>query len=137
MFIVERFAAARVERGYDDDIRPLVLAGHEFQVGAQHTESLIDDVTAASLDNNGLDSMGFLTEYSFLFLASSGISPMNGTDTLSRSFLPRIRVFMFSRIKMMTTGISSPKANASIKIFLRTGDVGTMLPCGEVMMRVL
>lgn len=62
---------------------------------------------------------------------------MNGTVTPSKSFLPRTRVFMFSRRKMMTTGMSSPKANATSKMFLRTGDVGNMLPCGGVTMRVL
>ena len=72
-----------------------------------------------------LASCGFFLNIPFFFLVNSGISPMNGTVTLSRSFLPRTRVFMFSHIKIMTTGISSPKAHATIKMFLRTGDIGT------------
>ena len=62
----ERLAAARIERGHDDDIRCLILASHELQVGTQYTECLVDDVTAALLDNNGPDFLWFLSEYSFL-----------------------------------------------------------------------
>ena len=62
----ERLAAARIERGHDDDIRRLILAGHKLQVGTQYTECLVDDVTAALLDDNGLDFLRFLSEYPFL-----------------------------------------------------------------------
>lgn len=57
----ERLAAARIERGHDDDIRCLILASHELQVGTQYTECLVDDVTAALLDNNGPDFLWFLS----------------------------------------------------------------------------
>ena len=90
-----------------------------------------------SLTTMALTSCGFFLNIPFFFLVNSGISPMNGTVTLSRSFLPRTRVFMFSHIKIMTTGISSPKAHATIKMFLRTGDIGNMLPWGGATIRVL
>ena len=90
-----------------------------------------------SLTTTALTSCGFFPNILFFFLVNSGISPMNGTVTLSRSFLPRTRVFIFSRMKIMTIGRSSPRANATIKMFLRTGDVGNILPCGGVTMRVL
>ena len=57
----KRFAAARIEWGHDDDIRSLVLAGHKFQVGTQYAECLVDDVTVALLDDNGLDFLRFLS----------------------------------------------------------------------------
>ena len=49
------------ESGHDDDIRSLVLAGHKFQVGTQYAECLVDDVTVALLDDNGLDFLRFLS----------------------------------------------------------------------------
>ena len=55
----------------------------------------------------------------------------------SKSFRPRTTVFMFSFMKMMTTGISNPRANATSRMFFFTGAVGTMLPPGMVMIRVL
>lgn len=62
----ERFAAAWIERGHDDDIRCLVLAGHKLQIGTQYAERLVDDVTAALLDDNGLDFLRLFPEYPFL-----------------------------------------------------------------------
>ena len=62
-----------------------------------------------SLTTTALTSCGFFPNILFFFLVNSGISPMNGTVTLSRSFLPRTRVFIFSRMKIMTIGMSSPR----------------------------
>jgi len=74
----------------------------------------------------------------FFFLRkSSGISPTNGIVRFSKSLRPRTTVFMFSFIKMITTGISIPRANATSRIFFLTGAVGIMLPPGLVIMRVL
>ena len=73
----------------------------------------------------------------FLPQMAKGISPIKGTLKPSRSFLPRTRVFMFSRINTMTTGMSSPKAKATKRMFFFTGAVGIMLPPGLVIMRVL
>ena len=73
----------------------------------------------------------------FLPRIDKGISPIKGTLKPSRSFLPRTRVFMFSRMNTMTTGINIPKAKATRKMFFFTGAVGIMLPPGFVIIRVL
>lgn len=51
--------------------------------------------------------------YHLLFWKASGISPTKGAVIFSRSLRPRTTVFMFSRMKMMTIGTSSPRANAT------------------------
>ena len=48
----EGLTASRIERGEDNDVGPAALVRHELQVGAQHTERLVDDVPAALLHDN-------------------------------------------------------------------------------------
>ncbi len=43
----ERLAAAGVERGEQDDVAGGIGVGHELQVGAEHAEGFVDDVTRA------------------------------------------------------------------------------------------
>ena len=61
--------------------------------------------------------------YHLLFWKASGISPTKGAVIFSRSLRPRTTVFMFSRMKMMTIGTSSPRANATSRIFFFIGAV--------------
>ena len=77
-----------------------------------------------------MPSLRFLMKY-------CGISPTTGMVRLSRSFLPRTTVLVFSRMTMINTGIRSPKANATKRMFFLTGAVGSMLPSGWAMTRVL
>ena len=78
-----------------------------------------------------------LTSQRFCMVKYCGISPMTGTLMPSRSFLPRTTVLVFSRMTMMPTGMHSPRAKAMSRMLLRTGAVGTMLPSGLEMTRVL
>ncbi|CUQ64257.1 Uncharacterised protein [Segatella copri] len=73
----------------------------------------------------------------FLRLMLYGISPRNGMVMFLRSFLPLTVVFMFSRIKMTTTGIRTPRTKATRMMLRRTGCTGLVSPVGGVMMRVL
>ena len=52
----ESLAATRIERGIENDAGLFRFIGfkHELQIGAQHTESLVDDITAALLDDERL-----------------------------------------------------------------------------------
>ena len=90
-----------------------------------------------SLTTTVLISCIFLLKSFFLFLVESGISPIKGIDNISKSLRPRMVEFMFSIIKIATTGMSIPRAKASSNMFFRTGVVGAMLPVGGVIMRVL
>ena len=79
-----------------------------------------------------------LSSHHFFFVPEYwGISPMNGMLRFCRSLRPRTLVFIFSFMKMITAGTSSPTANATNRIFILRGAVGNMLPRGAVIRRVL
>ena len=80
----------------------------------------------------------FLLNPNFFFVLKYwGISPMRGMLRFSRSLRPRTLVFIFSFVKIITAGMSSPITNATRRIFIFRGAVGNILPRGAVITRVL
>ena len=90
-----------------------------------------------SFTTTAFSSGAFLRNSPCFLRVKSGISPMNGMLMPSRSLRPRILLFMVSRRKIATTGISMPSTKATSRMFLRMGAVGAMLPLGGVTTRVL
>lgn len=133
----KRFATARIERGHDDDIRSLVLAGHKFQVSTQYAERLIDDVTVALLDDNGLDFLRFLSEYPFLLSCKQrNLADERYGHTLQVFPSPYTGIHVLAHEDNDYRNEQS-QSKRGHKDVLHTGDVGNMLPCGGVTMRVL
>ena len=78
------------------------------------------------------------TDSSFFFLGEySGSSPMNGTESLSRSLRPRMRVLVVSSRKKTAMGMPRPRTTATSSILAGTGVVGAAPPVGGVISRVL
>ena len=139
------------EPGLNDVMRITLRFSSEFDI-----KSILERSTRnASLSMSRLPSAMiksvFLSLVVFFFLRKTsdalsstvlgllyiGISPTRGTEILSRSFLPRTLVFMFSLTMMIPAGIARPRANAISMILAFCGDVGLALPRGAVMTRVL
>ena len=79
----------------------------------------------------------FLLLFFTSLLSMSGISPTMGVAMFSRSLRPLTLVLESSFMTRMTAGTSKPSSNALVIAFFFSGAVGSRLPVGGVIMRVL